>query len=166
MKSSERAAGGANEPRVVNVGDLKVDLLDRTVQRGLRRLPVNGRSFQLLQFLIERFPETASHREILESVWGGVVVTSDALSQRVRLLRKALGDEHGDAGYLVSVHGQGYRLALAPVPARSAEDRVEAWLANRRIFAWLVLATVVSLLLILLNLPSAHALKHYVRHLL
>ena len=93
-------------------------------------------------------------------------MTADALSQRVRLLRKALGDERGDAGYIVSVHGQGYRLALAPVPVRSAEGQVEARLADRRIVAWLVLAAAVSLLLILLNLPSAHALKHYVRHLL
>jgi DNA-binding winged helix-turn-helix (wHTH) protein len=166
MMSAEPVAAGADGPRVVNVGDLRVDLLDRTVQRGSCSLPVSGRSFQLLQFLIERFPETASHREILERVWSGVVVTADAISQRVRLLRKALGDERGDAGYIVSVHGQGYRLALAPVPARSAEDRVQARLADRRIVTWLVLAAAILLLLILLNFPMAHALKHYVRHLL
>jgi len=166
MKSAEHAAASADGPRVVNVGDLQVDLLDRTVQRGSRRLPVGGRSFQLLQFLIERYPETASHRELLESVWSGVVVTSDALSQRVRLLRKALGDERGDAGYLVSVHGQGYRLARAPVPACITEDQVRSRLADWRVAALLILAALVSSLLMLLNLPMAHALKHYVKHLL
>jgi DNA-binding winged helix-turn-helix (wHTH) protein len=164
MKSAETAAARVAVPQLV-VGDLQVNLRDRIVRRGSRRLPVSGRSFQLLQFLIERYPETATHRELLESVWGGVVVTADALSQRVRLLRKALGDELADEGYIVSVHGQGYRLSRAPVP-EPGEDQVRARLANPRRVAWFAVVMAVALLLILLVMRTPHAFKHFVRHLL
>src|SRR5882724_1825628 len=110
MKFTEDSA----EIQVLRLADLTVDLQKRTVQRAGKRLPVKGRSFQLLQSLLERYPETAGHRELMEGVWKDLVVTPDALSQRVRLLRKALGDPGGEAGYIVSVHGQGYRLAQAP----------------------------------------------------
>ena len=166
MKSAETIATNASAPRLVDVGDLRVDLRDRIVRRGAQRLPVNGRSFQLLQFLIERYPETAGHREVIENVWKGVVVTADALSQRVRLLRKALGDERVDDGYIESVHGQGYRLAQAPVSIPEGAGQVPARSASSPRMRWLAIAAAVASLLILLDSRMPHALRHFIRHLL
>jgi DNA-binding winged helix-turn-helix (wHTH) protein len=165
MKSAETPATGSDAPRLFDVGDLQVDLVARSVRRGSQRLPVNGRSFDLLRFLIERYPETASHREVLENVWEGRVVTADALSQRVRLLRKALGDERGDAGYVASVHGQGYRLGRTPVSALIARSRVGVQSARPRAVAWLALVVAVAGLLRVAGAGLPHAIKHFVRHL-
>ena len=150
---------------MVTVADLRMDLRDRTVQRGSQRLPVKGRSFQLLQVLIERYPETAGHRELLQRVWTGRVVTADALSQRVRMLRKALGDDRGDDGYIASVHGQGYRLAHAPTRAPDSADAERTRLALPPRAAWVVLAVAIPLLLALLGFSQSHAIKHFIRHL-
>jgi len=149
----------------VRVADLHVDLAGAVVMRDGRSLPVNGRSFQLLRALIERYPQIASHRELIGEVWKGRVVTADALSQRVRLLRRALGDERGDQGYIVSIHGQGYRLAHAPraVEARSPARRTRG---DRRWAPWLTLAAAAAVVVWLTTRDAAHAIKHLVRHLL
>jgi DNA-binding winged helix-turn-helix (wHTH) protein len=152
---------GSAEIQVLRVADLTVDLQKRTVQRAGERLPVKGRSFQLLQSLLERYPETAGHRELMEGVWKGLVVTPDTLSQRVRLLRKALRDPGGDAGYIVSVHGQGYRLAHAP----RSETQTAPASARPLAIKWAVLAFLVFLLVVVLINGAPHGIKHFFKHM-
>ncbi|MGA8278253.1 MAG: winged helix-turn-helix domain-containing protein [Rhodanobacteraceae bacterium] len=148
----------------VRVADLTVDLGNRTVSRGKRRLPVRGRSFQLLQALIEQHPDIAEHRHLLEVVWPNRIVTTDALTQRVRLLRQALDDTRSDDGYIASVHGQGYRLTTTPQPLSASAPARHTGPGN--LVYWLVLVAVIILLWLLLRPGNAHILKHFFRHLL
>ena len=160
------------------LGDLRVDLHERRVSRGAEALGVTSRSFELLRFLIERYPVLASSREIMAGVWPDSIVSADALTQRVKLLRRQLG---GAADrYVVCVHGQGYRLALAPVretgtgavpsaaaPGVSSVAGQRGWRGPSRpllagaIAALLVLAIAAGTLAFY---DPPHALKHALKH--
>ena len=74
------------------------------------------RYFDLLRLLVERRDEAVHRQEIFDRVWADVIVSDGALSQAIRTLRRALGDDP-------------HRLRLAASRARShvaALDRAQA----------------------------------------
>lgn len=108
---------------VYRVGDLDVDIGRVIVSRAGQQLPLPKLSFDLLLALIERAPDVASLDELLDRVWAGVIVSPETVSQRVKLLRDALGDDPKEPRYIAGVRGRGYRLIppveRVPEPAES-----------------------------------------------
>ena len=99
---------------VYRVGDLDVDVGRVVVSRAGQPLPLPKLSFDLLLALTECAPDVASLDELLDRVWGGVIVSPETVSQRVKLLRDALGDDPKQPRYIAGVRGRGYRL-IPPV---------------------------------------------------
>ena len=107
-----------------------------TVEPELNQLSAPGRSVKLepkatavLVYLAERPGQVASREALLSSVWPGVVVGDDSLTQVVIKLRKALGDTSEKPEYIQTIPKGGYRL-IAPVvrpgqvPARRGVARL------------------------------------------
>ncbi|HEU4692382.1 MAG TPA: winged helix-turn-helix domain-containing protein, partial [Vicinamibacterales bacterium] len=95
---------------IYQVADLTVDLGRITVLRDGQPLPVTGLSFDLLVALIDASPRVVSQDELMDRVWKGLVVGPETVSQRVKLLRDALGDDPRHPRYVAGVRGRGYRL--------------------------------------------------------
>lgn len=127
-----------------SVLDLDVDLAQRRVSRGGEALVLPDLSFRLLATLIEAAPHTVDKDTLIEKVWDGVVVSDETLSQRVRLLRQALGEEGSEPRYMESVRGRGYRMICPVMEAAPPEAKRQHWLV---IGVAAVLALVVGLLL-------------------
>lgn len=53
----------------LNVGDLELDLVTRTVRRAGRTIDLQQREFQLLQFLMEHESQVVTRTMLLEHVW-------------------------------------------------------------------------------------------------
>lgn len=96
------------------VGDLRVDFERYTVLRGSEAIPLPRLSFDLLAALVRAAPKVLTTEEIMDQVWPGLVVGPETLSQRVKLLRDALGDDSKQPRYLTVVRGRGYQC-VAPV---------------------------------------------------
>ncbi len=153
------------EGKRIRLLDLEIELEARRVWRDGERLPLQDKSFELLRYLMERHPETATHAELMAGVWKGVVVSQDTLTQRVKLLRQSLGDTGAEARYIASAHGEGYRLAEAP--REGAADVPHAPSKGRPLPRWLALAGVLLLLAALLLSRQGglvHGIKHLVKH--
>jgi len=86
-----------------------------------REIPLIPRYFDLLVLLIERRNEAVHRRDIFDSVWSDVVVSDGALSQAVRTLRRALGDDPREPRFLRTVSRHGYQFVFHDV-AESADD--------------------------------------------
>ena len=101
------------------VADLTIDVGTRSVSRGAQGIPLPGLSFDLLLTLIRAAPNLVTHDELLRLVWPGLVVNRETVGQRIKLLRKALGDDAHAPRYIIGVRGNGCRLAVLPeaVPA-------------------------------------------------
>lgn len=107
---------------VYQVGDLTVDAGRVVVSRAGEMLPLPKLTFDLLLALIERAPNVVSLDELLDRVWVGVVVSPETVSQRVKLLRDALGDDPREPRYVAGVRGRGYRLIPAVERVTSSSD--------------------------------------------
>jgi DNA-binding winged helix-turn-helix (wHTH) protein len=106
----------------------------RLLLEGGREVPLIPRYFDLLLLLVERRNEVVGRRLIFDSVWPDVVVSDGALSQAVRTLRRALGDDPREPRYIRTVSRHGYRFVFADVavepdaltrPAETAPRRPE-----------------------------------------
>jgi TolB-like protein/DNA-binding winged helix-turn-helix (wHTH) protein/tetratricopeptide (TPR) repeat protein len=79
--------------------------------RGDGEIRLSKLSFDFLEALVEAAPNLLTHDELVEAVWGPKrVVTPENLSQRLMLLRQALGDRAEAPRYIEAARGQGYRL--------------------------------------------------------
>jgi adenylate cyclase len=96
------------------LGDLVVDAGAGVVRRGAETLSLSPLTFNLLLALVRHAPQVVRREELLATVWPNEFVSDDTLSQRVRLLREALGDVAEEPRYLASLRGWGYKL-VAPV---------------------------------------------------
>lgn len=105
------------------IEDLSLDMEARTLRRGDVEIELPPLSFGLLVLLAERAPEVVSHDEIAERVWPGRVVSPETLTQRVKLLRKALGDDARNPRYVGLVRGEGYRLLCAARRVSTADEQ-------------------------------------------
>lgn len=108
--------------RRYRLDDLLVDLDRQRVERDGVPLDVAGLSFRLLAFLLEQGDRVVTFDALIEGVWAPAVVGEDTVTQRVKLLRQALGDDGRQPRYLRSVRGVGYQLCRAaePLPAADA----------------------------------------------
>jgi predicted ATPase/DNA-binding winged helix-turn-helix (wHTH) protein len=88
---------------------------------GDRPVRLGGRALEILNVLIERRGELVGKQELTARVWPNLFVDDTTLRVHIAALRKALGDGHSGARYIVNVTGRGYRF-VAPV----AEDRKDS----------------------------------------
>jgi TolB-like protein/DNA-binding winged helix-turn-helix (wHTH) protein/tetratricopeptide (TPR) repeat protein len=106
------SAAGKKSVLAWRIGDLRVEPGKHEVRRGDEPIPLPGLSYRLLLALAEAAPNVLSHDEIVEQVWPGRVISPETITQRVRLLRQALGDDAQDPRYVGGVRGEGYRLLV------------------------------------------------------
>jgi len=73
--------------------DLVVDIGRARVTRDGAEIALPKLTFDLLVVLVQAAPNLVSIDELIERVWRGLVVSPETVSQRVKLLRTALGDD-------------------------------------------------------------------------
>ena len=98
------------ELEVYEISDLVIDLARQRVTRAADEIALPKLSFDLLLVLIRAAPAVLSNNELMARVWPGLVVSPETVSQRVKLLRDALGDDPRAPRYIAGLRGRGYRL--------------------------------------------------------
>ena len=92
-----------------------VDLAGRRVVRGGAKARLTALEARLLGALARIAPETAARGDLLREVWGyGPQVRTEALEQAVRRVRVKIEADPRQPRTLLTEHGVGYRLVLAP----------------------------------------------------
>jgi len=105
-----------NGPRVrYRFAGFEVSPARRHLLRQGREVPLIPRYFDLLVLLLERRHEAVHRRDIFDRVWSDVVVSDGALSQAIRNLRRALGDDSREPVFIRTVSRHGYRFTYADV---------------------------------------------------
>ncbi len=105
---------------VLRVGDLEMDLLKRSVSRGGRRLDLQPREFQLLEYLMRNAGRVVTRTMLLEAVWDfhfdpkTNIVETHMSRLRGKVDRTGAGPNAGQNGgpsLIQTVRGAGYRLS-------------------------------------------------------
>jgi len=133
-------------------GPAKLQIGRWTVEPALNQLSADGDTVRLepkamavLVYLAERPGQVVSRDALLSTVWSGLVVTDESLTQVVIKLRKALGDVAENPAYIQTISKGGYRL-IAPVTRTAETTRTHriAWLAAAGLGALLLAVAGIS----------------------
>ena len=146
----DTGASAAGEAQQLKVGDLLIDLAQLRVTRGEELIAVPGLSFDLLVALARAAPRVVSQDELMHTVWPGLIVGPDTISQRVKLLRDALGDDPKVPRYIAGMRGRGYHC-VAPVSEVVPPDPVITATAPRRTgpMTWVLVTGLLAVLVLL-----------------
>jgi TolB-like protein/DNA-binding winged helix-turn-helix (wHTH) protein/Tfp pilus assembly protein PilF len=109
MTSNVRRSA-TRELGVYELSDLVIDVARQRVTRAAAEIALPKLSFDLLLVLIRAAPAVVSNDDLMAQVWPGLVVSPETVSQRVKLLRDALGDDPRAPRYIAGLRGRGYRL--------------------------------------------------------
>lgn len=99
--------------------DLHIDVARQRVTRDGVALDVQGLNFQLLACLLRHGDAVVDFDTLMAEVWAPAVVNEETVTQRVKLLRQALGDDGRAPRYIRSVRGRGYQLCEPPIRAET-----------------------------------------------
>jgi DNA-binding response OmpR family regulator len=107
-------ASRSAQPAVHEVGELRVDVGERSACLGDTTLALTRKEFDLLAYLAARPGRVVSRRELLEEVWRQPSVGEDqTIDVHLYWLRRKLGESAAKPRYLRTVRGVGFRL-VAP----------------------------------------------------
>ena len=97
------------------IGDLKLDLINRSISRGKKSVKLSNREFELLHYMLKQKGKIQTREEILKNVWGEPFVGDpNTLDVYMGYLRKKL-ERIGQPKLLLTVRGVGY-LASEDIP--------------------------------------------------
>ena len=102
---------------LLSFGNFRVNQRERWIERAGSRLELGNKAFDVLIVLIERPGEVVLKNDLLDRVWGNVLVDDVSLRVQIAALRKALGGGKGRSSIIANVQGKGY--AFLPVVSKS-----------------------------------------------
>jgi DNA-binding response OmpR family regulator len=106
---------------VVQVQDVAMHRMTRTVERGGRQIKLTNREYALLEQLVLERGRCVTRAALLERVWGLSSSQTNVVDVYINYLRRKLGDI-GPVHLIETVRGQGYRIAVLAPRAVRAED--------------------------------------------
>ena len=97
----------------VTIGDLEIDLADRSVRRGGEEVHLTPIEFDLLSQLAEHPGRLVTHRQLLHAVWGpGYEDETHYLRVHFAHVRSKLEPDPSNPRYVITEPGIGYRLRV------------------------------------------------------
>ncbi|HEY0143756.1 MAG TPA: winged helix-turn-helix domain-containing protein [Thermoanaerobaculia bacterium] len=103
-------------------GEYQLDLDRYELRRGGDVVKTEPRVLELLHYLIEQRERVVPKEELLDTVWGGTIVSESALTSTIRDARRALADSPTEPRWIKTVYGRGLRFVgdiaseVAPPP--------------------------------------------------
>ncbi|MEM9177346.1 MAG: AAA family ATPase [Myxococcota bacterium] len=115
----------ANPPPPLAV--YRLDASQRQLTRDGAAVELQPKALEVLCFLVARADRVVSRQDLIEGVWDGLSVSSDAVRFAIKELRRGLGDAATDPRFVETVARRGWRFTGSA--ARVGED---AWILEGR----------------------------------
>jgi two-component system KDP operon response regulator KdpE len=127
LNARVRALGmrtAAEAEDVTRSGDIELDAANQAARYNGTLVQLTAHEFRLLSVLAENRGKACSHQSLLKAVWGSDFEDHPHyLRIYIGLLRRKLEIDPRRPRLIVTVWGQGYRLAEPARPARAASGR-------------------------------------------
>jgi len=107
-----RTEGTPVRPEVISAGGITLDFTRRTASVNGRPLDLTTMEFDLLAALVEHPGQVFSRQELLDRAQGNAYEGYErTIDVHIKNLRKKLGDDSQDPGFIETVRGVGYRFS-------------------------------------------------------
>src|SRR5215475_7846510 len=111
---------------VYEFGPFRLDVKERRLLRGERGVPLTGKAFDTLCFLVGRHGSLVPKEELLNALWPETSVEENNIDRNISTLRKALGEKSASPRYIETVPRVGYRFVAGVTELSAAEPQPES----------------------------------------
>src|SRR5262245_59092028 len=91
-------------------GEHVVDADRRELTRVSEAVAVGPQVFDLLMYLLRNRERVVTKDDLIETVWGGRIVSESTLTSHINAVRKAIGDTGEDQRLVRTIARKGYRF--------------------------------------------------------
>lgn len=116
-----------DEPQahIYEFGIFSVDAAKRLLLKGDgETVPLMPKAFDTLLYLVEHNGKVIEKDELMSAIWEGTIVEENNLTQNISILRRVLGEKHGENRFIATVPGHGYKF-VAEVRKIDAAEKSE-----------------------------------------
>ena len=123
-----------NEPqaRFYEFDKFCIDAVKRLLLKGDGEIvPLMPKAFDTLLYLVQNSGKLIEKDELMSAIWADTIVEENNLTQNISILRRVLGEKHGENLFIVTVPGRGYKFVadvktIADDRLRNADFEAEA----------------------------------------
>lgn len=108
------------DQRLLHFEDFRMDLADERLWRDDKHVRLTPKTFAMLRCLAERPGQLVTKKELFDAVWPDTAVSESVLTNCMRELRSALGDQARAPQFIETVHKRGYRFIAEIVADNSS----------------------------------------------
>ena len=94
-------------------GDYELDTQRYELRHGNTLCALERQGFNVLVYLVQHRDRVVAKDELLAQLWPNQSVSESTLTQRLKAVRRALGDSGREQRWIKTVHGRGYRFVAA-----------------------------------------------------
>jgi TolB-like protein len=91
-------------------GEYVLDVGRRELRRGAKPVRLEPQAFDLLAYLVDHRDRVVSHNELLEAIWSGRAVSDAAITTRINVVRRAIGDDGSAQRLIRTLPRKGFRF--------------------------------------------------------
>src|SRR5687767_10340756 len=102
--------------------DYILDPERRELTRGAEAVAIGPQVFDLLLYLVQHRERVVSKDDLLDTVWGGRIVSESTLTSHINAVRKAIGDSGQEQRLIRTVARKGFRFVGEVRETRLADD--------------------------------------------
>ena len=95
-------------------GHFRLNSATRQLWKDADLVPLTAKAFDTLVVLVTNHGRVVSKEELIKAVWHDAIVSDDSLTQNIRAIRRALGDDAVEPQFVTTVARRGYRF-IQPV---------------------------------------------------
>ncbi|MBX7062639.1 MAG: winged helix-turn-helix domain-containing protein [Pyrinomonadaceae bacterium] len=114
-----------NGGNIYEFDGFRLDVRERILSCGGKRLQIRDKAFDLLCALVDRSGSLVTKDELLSAIWPDTIVEENTLDKNVSLLRRLFSERLPDKHVIETVRGHGYRFALAVTTKPNAVASLE-----------------------------------------
>lgn len=104
-------------------GEFSLDTESLELQQNGKPLDVEPQVFSLLTCLIRNRDRVVTKDELIETVWGGRIITDGALNTRINAVRRAVGDDGKRQAVIKTFQRRGFRFVAEVTDSTATEKR-------------------------------------------
>ena len=138
-----------------------LDTREYTLTCNSEKIALEPRVFDVLVYLLKNRVRIVTKDELIESLWGGRIITDSALNTCIRSVRRALSDDREKQMFIRTFPKRGFQfvgLVEADVPSESIDEYTDAKIfglqKNKFLVGGILIAIVIAFMLILVFQPA------------
>ncbi len=113
------------QTRIFEFGNFRLCAAKRLLLKGVdETVSLMPKAFDTLLYLVEHNGKVIEKDELMSAIWSDTIVEENNLTQNISILRRVLGEKHGENRFIATVPGHGYKF-VAEVRKIDAAEKSE-----------------------------------------